>query len=53
MRTLAKAPKRLFLEIGMLAFWVPIFWEILGSVQKKIKKYGTVIQNRSVSKEMG
>ena len=38
MRTLPKAPKRLFLEIGMLAFWVPSFWKILDNVQKHINK---------------
>ena len=35
MRTLQKAPKRLFLEIGMLAFGVPSFWTILENVSPK------------------
>ena len=38
MRTLPKAPERLYGEIGMLAFWVPSFWKILEKVQKKLKR---------------
>ena len=38
MRTLPKAPKRLFLEIGMLAFWVLGFGKILENVPIKLAK---------------
>ena len=38
MRTLPKAPKRLFLEIGMLAFWVPVFGKSWKMCQKRILK---------------
>ena len=38
MQTLPKAPERLYGEIGMLAFWVPKFWEILENVQKQFPK---------------
>ena len=38
MRTLPKAPERLFLEIGILAFWVPSVWKILETVPKIILK---------------
>ena len=54
MRTLPKAPKRLFLEIGMLAFWVPSFWKILENMpEKKEDKYRKFVRNRCASKEMG
>ena len=50
MRTLPKAPERLYGEIGMLAFWVPSFWK---KVEMQKNMYRKVVQNRSVSKEMG
>ena len=48
-----ESPERLYGGIGMLAFWVPSFWEMLENVPNKIYKYRTVVRNRSVSKEMG
>ena len=36
MQTLPKAP--LFCEFGMLAFWLPTFWEILGKCPNVIPK---------------
>ena len=38
MRTLPKAPERLYGEIGMLAFWVPIFWKILEKMSPQVQK---------------
>ena len=39
MRTLPKASERLYCEIGMLAFLVPIFWKILENASSKTRKY--------------
>ena len=38
MRTLSKAPERLFCEICMLAFWLPNVWKMLGNGPHKIKQ---------------
>ena len=56
MRTLPKAPKRLFLEIGMLAFWVPSFWEILENVSPQntsVEKLSAIGQHQHLSEDPG
>ena len=51
--TLLKAPESLSWEIGMMAFWLPIFLKFLDNVPQTIQINRESCPNRSVSNEMG